>query len=332
MDLSIVGETLVTQDGVISRAQLLEAGAKRHDIKRWLRRKDLTRVLPGVYVTHTGPLTWTQQAWVATLWAAPAALALTSAVRAAGGRPSLLPGGRNDGLPIHVVVPAGRHLSPPDWIAVHQRQNVEETVRWSASPPRQRDEDAAIDLAVAHLASESSRAHLNAVASLAEPLQARRTTAPRMFAAVDRRARLAGRTWIIGVIRDVATGATTVLERGYVRRVQRPHGLPPAQLQAAERTLSGGVARDAILFGAIIELDGRAFHQGSRQRDRDLERDLDAALTGRSTTRLGWGQVFDRPCVTAGKVAALAARNGWIGTPQPCGLQCPAPATFARAA
>ena len=74
--------------------------------------------------------------------------------------------------------------------------------------------------------------------------------------------------------------------------------------------------------GLVVELDGRLFHDSARQRDADMERDLDAALVGKETVRLGWGQVFGRECVTAGKVAALHVSRGWAGRPHPCGDQC----------
>lgn len=72
--------------------------------------------------------------------------------------------------------------------------------------------------------------------------------------------------------------------------------------------------------GLIIELDGRLFHDTATQRDIDLERDLDAAVAGKDTVRLGWGQVFDRTCETTSKVAALHRLRGWAGVPSSCGL------------
>ena len=42
------------QDGVVSRRQLRELGARDHDIVRLVRRRDLVAVHPGVYVAHTG--------------------------------------------------------------------------------------------------------------------------------------------------------------------------------------------------------------------------------------------------------------------------------------
>ncbi|SFB90212.1 hypothetical protein SAMN04487968_102223 [Nocardioides terrae] len=65
-------------------------------------------------------------------------------------------------------------------------------------------------------------------------------------------------------------------------------------------------------LGLAFELDGRLGHDGSAARDRDLERDLDAAVdAGRTTIRIGWGQVFDRPCSTAAELGRLLQQRGW---------------------
>lgn len=73
---------------------------------------------------------------------------------------------------------------------------------------------------------------------------------------------------------------------------------------------------------AIVELDGRLHHTSTVDRDRDLERDLDAFATDRVTARLGWGQVFDRPCSTAAKVGARLVARGWDGFVRRC-PDCP---------
>ena len=49
-----------------------------------LRRREWARVHPGVYVAHTGPLSWPQRAWSAVLLVAPAALSGSSALHAHG--------------------------------------------------------------------------------------------------------------------------------------------------------------------------------------------------------------------------------------------------------
>lgn len=330
MDLDAFGDVLDRQCGLISRAQVFGHGASRHDIDRWLRRRLLRRVLPSVYLNHTGEPTWWQLAWAATLHVERSSLALSSAITAEGGRATPLPGraGRPD--TIHLSIGPGRHPKVPSWIVLHRCRSLEESTLWAASPPRQRTEWSAVDLAVAHLRSGSKNAHLNAVASLAEPIQARRTTGDRVLASLGSRRRVHQRVWITAVVADVAAGTTSVLEYGFLHRVERPHGLPRVRRQVAAHTVSGRVERDGLLGQRVIELDGRAFHQGSARRDADLERDLDASATGLETTRLGWGQVFDRPCGTAGKVAAVAAAAGWAGSPVACGPGCVAPEMFRR--
>ncbi|MGV0835473.1 type IV toxin-antitoxin system AbiEi family antitoxin domain-containing protein [Mycolicibacterium thermoresistibile] len=77
MDL---GHALELQGGVVSRRQALAAGMQDHDIRRMLRRREWVRVHAGVYVDHTGPLSWLQRAWAAVLYAEPAALCLESAL------------------------------------------------------------------------------------------------------------------------------------------------------------------------------------------------------------------------------------------------------------
>lgn len=83
------------------------------------------------------------------------------------------------------------------------------------------------------------------------------------------------------------------------------------------------VYRDAEYLGAwVVELDGRLFHDDARAWDAAHERDLDAAVEARTTLRLSYGQVFDRPCATAGRVALLLRRAGWSGVARPCDQGC----------
>ncbi|QCC76343.1 hypothetical protein E2C04_02390 [Nocardioides daphniae] len=62
------------QDGVVSRAQLVAAGLGDHVVRRLVRRRLLAPVHRGVFVDHTGTLTWRQAAWAAVLLTAPSAL------------------------------------------------------------------------------------------------------------------------------------------------------------------------------------------------------------------------------------------------------------------
>ncbi|WP_246060635.1 hypothetical protein [Nocardioides dongxiaopingii] len=164
-----------------------------------------------------------------------------------------------------------------------------------------------------------ARDDLTAIAVLADAVQARLTTASRLRATLDERRRVHRRAFLAAVLDDVAAGTCSVLEHGYLDRVERPHGLPASTRQVAD-SRRGPLYRDVEYREQrlYVELDGRLFHDGVRARDRDLERDLDAAVTGRATVRLGWGQVFGRSCDTALRVGAVLRRRGWTGAPTPC--------------
>ena len=68
----------------------------------------------------------------------------------------------------------------------------------------------------------------------------------------------------------------------------------------------------------VVELDGRLHHDSATARDRDMERDLDAAIEAEHTVRIGYGQVFDRACTTAAKIDRLLHRRGWDGAAVRC--------------
>jgi hypothetical protein len=131
------------------------------------------------------------------------------------------------------------------------------------------------------------------------------------------------REWITDVLRDVADGACSVLEPGYLTRVERAHGLATDRRQPPRTSTKGLVYRDVeYTNGLLVELDGRLFHDSTLQRDADFDRDLDAAVDGHSTLRLSWGQVFDWPCWTAGRLAIILQRQGWVSPVKRCGPEC----------
>jgi hypothetical protein len=82
--------------------------------------------------------------------------------------------------------------------------------------------------------------------------------------------------------------------------------------------------RDVVYRGGrgtwtqVVELDGRVDHDSATARDRDMERDLDAAIEREHTVRLGYGQVFARPCPTAAKLGRLLNLRGWTGRAVTC--------------
>ena len=179
-------------------------------------------------------------------------------------------------------------------------------------------EDAVLDLAAA------AGSDLDAVGVLTRACGTRRTTADRLLTRLEEMSRIGRRAWLRSVLRDIADGTCSVLEHGYLMKVERAHGLPTGIRQQPGESRLGKMFRDVSYdeFGLIVELDGRACHDTTKARDRDLDRDLDAATEGRETVRLGYGQIFERPCATAGRVAAILQRCGWPGEPATC-PNCP---------
>lgn len=317
--MDILEPLLAAQGGVVSRRQALSWGLQPHDLRRLVRRRDLTAIFPGVLVDHTGVPTWHQRAWGAVLVCAAreddgqgpgAALAGASAVRAADG-----PGRGEDDGPIVVAIPRERRVLAPPGITVVRTFGLGERVLWNLSPPRMRYDEAALDVALA------ARDELDAIAAVARAVQGRHTTAARMGETLRARSRAPRRLFLEAVLADVAHGTCSVLEREYVVRVERPHGLPAGQRQLRAGTISGVVYRDNAFDDLLIELDGRLFHDTAEQRDRDHERDLDAAVARRGSVRLTWGQVVGRPCSTASKLSVVLERHGIRGG-RPCGPAC----------
>jgi len=223
------------QDGVISRRQAMAAGEAPHDVRRRLRRRDWVKVHPGVYVAHTGPMTWRQGAWAAVLWGWPAALWGPTALHAIE-RPDL----RGATETVHIAI--GRHrsgLRPPPGVAVHHVEGIEACVLWNTSPPRTRVEEAALDAAI------GADSDLDAVAVLAQVIQRRWTTADRLLRALAGRRRVPRRRRLDTVLADLAAGTCSVLEHGFLTRVKRPHRLPRAERQLPARSSQGLVYRDA---------------------------------------------------------------------------------------
>lgn len=311
-----VAALLAAQDGVVSRAQLVDAGCEPHDLERMIRRKELFVALPGVYVDHNGPRSWQQRAWIAVLSCWPSALAGASALRAESG-PGLR--GFNDAAAIEVAVDVARTVRDKPDVRVRRMAGLEARSRWNASPPRVRYEEAVLDV-VAGLTRE-----WDVIDACSAAVRGRCTTAERLSRALEARHRFPRRTWLVRVLADVAAGTASVLEHGYLHRVERAHGLPAADRQRKDRVAGARIYRDAPYpaYDLDVELDGRLDHSALPDRDRDLERDLDSALHERRSIRLGWGQVYDRPCRTAAQVARLLAIGGWEGSPTPCSPSCP---------
>lgn len=319
MSESWVHGILEAQSGVISRRQAVGAGLDDNDIERRLRRREWARVHPGVYVEHTGEPTWIERAWAGVQFHWPAALAGPSALRVHGVRSSGLQLTSVTAEPIHVVVAHERRVRAPSGVLLTRRHRFDDRVQLHLSPPRLRIDEALLDVA------SGSRDEASAVAVLADACQEGKTTPARLRLALLSRGRLRHRQTLLAVVDDAADGALSSFERRYLTQVERRHGLPTARRQVRVVTRGGVTYRDVEYtdFSAVVELDGRLAHAGSRRRWADLDRDIEAAISGQVTVRLGWGHVLE-PCRTAGQISRLLRARGWVGEALPCHPGCPA--------
>jgi very-short-patch-repair endonuclease len=301
---------LYLQNGVISRPQVLEAGGTDNDIERMLRRRDLVTVHRGVYIDHTGGLTRLQRAWAAVLAVWPAALAGDSA----------LPGalGRSRGEDLEIAVDETRRVAAPPGTRVRRVVDLAHKVQWAAAPPQMLIEHAALDAASHRLRKDDVA---GAYAVLARACGSRVTNPARISKTLHERTRVTRRDLIAGMLDDLAAGADSVLERGYLLGVERQHGLPRGTRQRRSDATGHRTLQDVRYgdYGVIVELDGRETHDTASARDADAARDLaELAVTGDVTLRLTYGQVYRDRCRTAALVARVLQSRGWQGTPRPC--------------
>lgn len=294
------------QDGVIARRQVLAAGGTDSDIARLLRRRELTFVHRGVYVNHSGRLPQAQRHWAAVLAFWPAALAHASALP---DPPTTV---------VHVAVGPGRNLAPLPRVVLHRTPDFEQRAELDRCPPVIRVEHALIDVVSSELQDLDVS---TAFAVLARVCAARRTTPRLILQTLQTRRRVSGRRMLEAMLADLRDGACSVLERGYLHRVERAHGLPRGERQTRSTATGRSTFQDVRYRaqGVVVELDGRAFHDSSRDRDRDALRDLaELSRSDLLTTRVTYGLVFGDACRTAVLIGGLLRRRGWTGRRRNC--------------
>jgi hypothetical protein len=220
---------------------------------------------------------------------------------------------------ITITVPAtkrpGRAKIPG--VLIHRSDAVLRTRHPAMLPPCTRVEDTVLDLI------EIAPTFDDAYAWICRAIGRRRTTADRIRLAMAARKKVRWREEIAVALGHAEGGALSVLEYRYVRRVERPHGLPVARRQARVRQGSGNRYLDNLYeeYGVCVELDGTAAHPADEQW-RDKRRDNANTVSGIVTLRFGLLDLGERRCETAGAVATLLRRRGWMGSCRACGGEC----------
>jgi hypothetical protein len=222
---------------------------------------------------------------------------------------------------ISITVPASRHPGQAKiaGIIIRRSDSILRTRHPAMLPPCTRVEDTVLDLI--EVAATSDDAYM----WICRAIGRRRTTADRIGLAMAARKKMRWRQEISVALGDAADGVLSVLEYRYVRRVERPHGLPVARRQARIRQGTGNRYLDNLYeeYGVCAELDGTAAHPGDEQW-RDKRRDNANTVSGILTLRFGLLDLGNRRCETARAVATLLRRRGWTGSPRACEPLCAA--------
>lgn len=300
------------QAGVLTRGQALSAGMSRHAVYARLDSGRWQRLYNGVYATYSGPPNRESRLWAAVLAAGPGAVL---SHRTAAELHGLLDAPRSQ--VVHITVPRSRTIVPMRRVVIHYSQRVNAARHPGLLPPRTRLEDTVLDLAQAEATAT------RAVGWILRACASRRTTPDRLLRAMDGRLRVRRRSMLLAALGDARAGVESMLERGYLYRVERPHGLPQGKRQ--RRTRVGGTSRYEDIryeeYEVIVELDGLAAHPDG-ERWRDIGRDNGSAASGLVTLRYSYADVIERPCQVADEIVRTLRARGYAGGAFRCGPAC----------
>jgi very-short-patch-repair endonuclease len=310
---SVWEEFVWPQHGVVTRGQALASGVTLGAIRRRLQAGKWRRLYPGVYVTFTGPVPRSALLWAAVLRAGPGAmLSHETAAELAG----LLDQATDV---VHVTIPTTRRAQWGPGLRCHLSVRALVAMHPTRQPPQTRIEETVVDL------TQTARGVNQALAWVTRACARRLTTVERLRAAFGARKRLRWRRELTAALDDIGSGCHSTLELEYLRRVERPHGLPVARRQMA-RSRRGGRWYDDVryeAYGVLVELDGPAYHP-EETTSRDKRRDNAAVADGWDVLRYGVDDIAGQPCTVAREVAVVLRRNGWSGQPRRCGPGCDA--------
>lgn len=308
------------QHGVLSVDQAREHGLTEDTVRWRVESGRWSRLGRGLYVAQTGPLGWLGRAHATVLRGGDGVgLALDSA--------AYLHGLRSEPPPMVTLwVPRGRRMTRLPGTKVRQRSDIDAVTRRGLPVT-------SAATTVLDLADAPGTDWREAVATAARWVQRRRVTSEEIVAARDTRPRHRHRRVLQLALGVVAEGAESLLEIGYVQRVERRHGLPRARLQVPAGGPGNRLRRDAEYeqWRVVVELDGRLGHEGELLAV-DRRRDRGAAREGRLTLRAGWVDVDADACGLALDVHETLRSRGWTGRGRACGPRCAVRHALARTA
>lgn len=311
-------DLLDQQDGIVARWQLAANDRDLISADALLRRHRWQVIYRGVYAGYPGRLSHSSLLWAAVRRCGPDGV-ISHQTAAQLDDMTETNSRAADG--IHITVPSNDRVrfnasefgAGRPRIVLHRSSRVNQARHPAKTPPRTRIEETVLDLVQAAGDFGQAFSWLSISCS-------RRLTTPELLrAAASSRAKLRWRADLYGALADISDGVRSMLERLYVRNVERPHGLPKA-LRQAQMTRGGGHAYiDNFIseFGVAVELDGIATHP-LEARWQDIRRDNYFARSGIITLRYNWADITQRPCEVAGEIALVLRQRGWTGTLRHC--------------
>jgi hypothetical protein len=296
---------LLRQEGVLSRRQAL-GHYSRKAVEHRLTSRRWQVAHPGVYVTHTGPMTVRQRWWVALLAAGGGGAALL-------GGPSALAvlGMRGlDSWPIHVVVDDDRRRRRlPAGVVLHRTRYLplEDQRRWRR-PPCTTPARSLVD------AARWASSDRDAVAVIAAGFQQRMVEAADLTDALDRMTHIKRRRLIVAAVADAAGGAESIAEVDFARLCRR-HGLPEPSRQAVRVDAAGRRRYRDVYFDRWrlqVEIDGGQHMQVSSWYA-DMRQHNEIIIAGVRLLRFPAWMIRYKPDEAAAQLRAALTAAGWRG-------------------
>ena len=283
---------------MVTRDQALGHGLSRHSIGRLVESGAWRRLARGLYSTVPLEPSWDSLAWAGVLLGGQFA---RLGPESSGFLHQLLPEAPD---PVDVLIPRERRVAVDGpWRFVREMPGVR-PARSVKDPPRLTVESTVLDLADVRDAGE-------VVGLIMTAVQRRLTTVRSLRRALDGRARHRHRVLLRDLLSDVDVGAESPIELRYLRDVERPHGLPRGDGQQSRSGLPYQTDVDYKELGVVVELDGRAAHDGFG-RFRDMDRDNRHALVDAVTLRYGSYDLAARPCGVGFQVYRPLAARGYL--------------------
>jgi very-short-patch-repair endonuclease len=245
-------------EGVATVADLIRAGLSRRVLGNRLRGGKWQRVLPGVVVAHSGPVS-NQERYRAAL-----------AYGGAGSLVSHCTAGELVGLKvaatsIEITVPHGRRRADSGFVTVHQSMR---TSRWLL-----RNGVACTGVARTVVDISSQLRGLDDVRALLSDAVQRRLTSISEVRTELAHARRNGSGLLRVALAEVTQGTRSVAEARFLRLIRHAR-IPLPELNVAVETPGGWYTVDALRreYGVVVEIDGMAWHLNAMSWQQDLVR------------------------------------------------------------